>query len=309
MIDELAKRHGVGAEVTAITERAMRGEIDFQESFRSRVALLADLPVAAMDAVSESVALNPGADRLIRGLKHFGYRTAIISGGFHYVGCKLRERLGIDYVYANELEIANDRFTGAVEGHIIDAERKAEILKELCQREHISLQQAIAIGDGANDLPMLSAAGLGRGLPRKTRRESICRARDLELWFGQLAVPYRLQRPRPEPGRPLTTLPGRVAQQLEDALCRCANCAPVEAPGEHRIPRVQHGLEHGKRQAAADAQSLGARFGELVNTCSGDHRGQHVDRLVNGVRDGANRIQRAQPRRVQDVRPGCLVGL
>ena len=161
VIDELAKRHGVGDQVSRITARAMAGEIDFKESFRSRVELLKGLPVSTMDAVAESVSLNPGADRLIRGLKHFGYRTAIISGGFQYVGRKLSERLGIDYVYANQLEEADGLFTGAVRGAIIDAERKANILKQLCGEEEISLQQAIAIGDGANDLPMLSAAGLG----------------------------------------------------------------------------------------------------------------------------------------------------
>ena len=161
VIDELAKLHGVGEQVAAITERAMRGELDFQQSFRERSALLEGLPEQAMAEVAATVALNPGADRLVRVLKHFGYRTAIVSGGFLYVGRKLAERLGIDDVFANELVIEQGRFTGAVAGDVIDAERKAHILRSLCDRDGIALQQAVAIGDGANDLPMLGAAGLG----------------------------------------------------------------------------------------------------------------------------------------------------
>ena len=161
VIDELAKLHGVGAEVAAITERAMRGEINFQESFRERVALLEGLPQDALAKVAQSVSLNEGADRLVRVLKHFGYTTAIVSGGFQSVGRALQARLGIDHVFANQLAFRGDVCTGEVEGEIIDAERKAEILRSLCADEGISLQQAIAIGDGANDLPMLAAAGLG----------------------------------------------------------------------------------------------------------------------------------------------------
>jgi len=161
VIDELARIHGVGDQVAAITERAMRGEIQFQQSFRERAALLRGLPETALKAVAESVVLNEGADRLIRALKHFGYRTAIISGGFHYVGEHLQKALGIDYVFANRLVIREGIMTGEVDGPIVDADRKAELLKEIAQREGISLQQTIALGDGANDLPMLSTAGLG----------------------------------------------------------------------------------------------------------------------------------------------------
>jgi phosphoserine phosphatase len=161
VIDELAHLHGVGAEVAAITERAMRGELPFRESFRRRAALLRGLDEAALRRVAETVALNDGAHRLIRALKHFGYRTAIISGGFQYVGEHLKRELGIDYVYANRLVIREGRMTGEVEGPIVDAERKAEILLEIAAREGIARQQTIAIGDGANDLPMLNAAGLG----------------------------------------------------------------------------------------------------------------------------------------------------
>lgn len=161
VIDELAKMHGVGGEVAAITERAMRGELKFRDSFRKRAALLKGLPESALRQVTESVALNEGAHRLIRALKLFGYKTAIISGGFQYVGEHLRDRLGIDHVHANRLVIENGVMTGEVDGPIIDAERKAELLREIARTEHISRQQTIAIGDGANDLPMLSAAGLG----------------------------------------------------------------------------------------------------------------------------------------------------
>lgn len=161
VIDELARAHGVGEQVVAITERAMRGEIAFQESFRERAALLKGLEESVLKTLAETVALNEGAHRLIRALKHFGYKTAIISGGFQYVGEQLQRSLGIDYVFANRLVIRNGIMTGEVEGTIVDADRKAELLKEIAQREGIALQQTIAVGDGANDLPMLSTAGLG----------------------------------------------------------------------------------------------------------------------------------------------------
>jgi len=161
VIDELARTHGVGEQVVAITERAMRGEIAFQESFRERAALLKGLEESVLKTLAETVALNEGAHRLIRALKHFGYKTAIISGGFQYVGEQLQRSLGIDYVFANRLVIRNGKMTGEVEGAIVDADRKAELLKEIAQREGIALQQTIAVGDGANDLPMLSTAGLG----------------------------------------------------------------------------------------------------------------------------------------------------
>jgi phosphoserine phosphatase len=161
VIDELAKLHGVGAEVSSITDRAMRGEIDFKASFRERVALLRGLPESALREVTDRVPITEGADRLISTLKHFGYRTAIISGGFTQTGERLRREFGIDYVYANDLDVREGRVTGLVRGEIIDAERKARILREICERERIALAQAIAIGDGANDLPMLNVAGLG----------------------------------------------------------------------------------------------------------------------------------------------------
>ena len=161
VMDELARRHGVGSEVSAITRRAMAGEMDFKASFRARAALLAGMPAATLHAVAGNAALNPGAGRLLKALRHFGYRTAIISGGFQYVGEQLKALLGIDYVFANELEVKDGLVTGQVRGEIIDAERKAALLRHIAQQEGIRLAQTIAIGDGANDLPMLSAAGLG----------------------------------------------------------------------------------------------------------------------------------------------------
>ena len=161
VIDELAKKHGVGDQVAAITAAAMAGEIDFKESFRRRVALLEGLSEADLDSVAARVPLTQGAGRLVKALKRFGYTTAIISGGFTYVGERLKRELGIDYVFANTLAIDNARVTGGVVGEIVDAERKAELLREICAKEGIELEQAIAIGDGANDLPMLSIAGLG----------------------------------------------------------------------------------------------------------------------------------------------------
>ncbi len=161
VIDELAQRAGVGVAVSAITERAMRGELDFQSSFRERLALLQGLPETVLNEVYESLTLTEGAEHLIATLKKLGYRTAILSGGFTCIGRRIQERLGIDYLFANELEIRDGRVTGAVSGTIVDAARKAELLRELAVREGISLEQTIAVGDGANDLQMLGAAGLG----------------------------------------------------------------------------------------------------------------------------------------------------
>ena len=161
VIDELAARHGVGEQVSAITAAAMRGEWDFKESLRRRVALLEGLPEAVLAEVAASVHITGGTHRLLNSLRRLGYRTAIISGGFEYVGRRLREKLRIDYLFANSLEVAQGRLTGRVGADIVDAARKAEILEDLCRREGISTHQAIAIGDGANDLPMLTVAGLG----------------------------------------------------------------------------------------------------------------------------------------------------
>ncbi len=161
VIDELAKAAGSGELVSSITESAMRGEIDFQESLRQRLATLKGLDESVMEDIARKLPITEGAERLISNLKKFGYKTAIISGGFTYFGEKLQERLGVDYVYANRLEIIDGKLTGGVIGDIVDGPKKAELLRKIAEKEQISLQQAIAVGDGANDLPMLSIAGLG----------------------------------------------------------------------------------------------------------------------------------------------------
>ncbi|MCA0444953.1 MAG: phosphoserine phosphatase SerB [Bacteroidetes bacterium] len=161
VINELARRAGVGEEVSEITESAMRGEIDYRESLRRRLQLIKGLDAAVLQDIANNLQLNEGAERLISILKSLGYKTAIISGGFTYFGNFLKDKLGIDYVFANELEIRDGVVTGNVLGEIVDAARKAEVLKLLAEKENISLEQVIAVGDGANDLPMLACAGLG----------------------------------------------------------------------------------------------------------------------------------------------------
>lgn len=162
VIDELADRAGVGDKVKAITERAMRGEIDFNESFRERVALLKGLDTSVMKDIAENLPITEGLDRLMTVLKRTGYKTAILSGGFTYFGNYLKRRFGFDYVYANELEVDDQgRLTGRSIGEIVDGKRKAELLKVMAQVEQVDIQQTVAVGDGANDLPMLSTAGLG----------------------------------------------------------------------------------------------------------------------------------------------------
>lgn len=161
VIDELAERAGVGEQVKAITERAMRGEIDFCESFRERVALLKGLDVSVMDDIARNLPITEGVDRMMQVLKRAGYKTAILSGGFTYFGHYLKQRFGFDYVYANELEIEDGKLTGRYVGEIVDGRRKAELLKLIAQVENVNIAQTIAVGDGANDLPMLGTAGLG----------------------------------------------------------------------------------------------------------------------------------------------------
>ena len=161
VIDELADRAGVGEQVRAITESAMRGEIDFTESFAQRVALLRGLDVSVMEEIARSLPIMEGADRLMSVLKMCGYKIAILSGGFTYFGNYLKQRFDVDYVYANELEIADGKLTGRYLGDVVNGKRKAELLKLIAQVEKIQLEQVIAVGDGANDLPMLNLAGLG----------------------------------------------------------------------------------------------------------------------------------------------------
>ncbi|MBQ0798342.1 MAG: phosphoserine phosphatase SerB [Porticoccaceae bacterium] len=161
VIDELAIQAGVGAEVAAITERAMHGELDFADSFRQRVALLKGLDESVLETVYQDLVLTEGAEHLMQTLATLGYKTAILSGGFTYFAERIRQRLGMDYMFANELDISDGKVTGKVSGNIVDGERKAELLVQLAAQEVISLEQTIAVGDGANDLPMLSLAGLG----------------------------------------------------------------------------------------------------------------------------------------------------
>jgi phosphoserine phosphatase len=161
VIDELAKAAGVGEQVAEITELAMRGELDFNTSFTRRMALLKGLDESVLEDIAANLRVTEGAEKLISSLKKLGYKTAILSGGFQYFGEYLQNKLGIDYVYANALDVVDGKVTGEVKGPVVNGERKAELLKMLAEREGITTEQTIAVGDGANDLPMLGAAGLG----------------------------------------------------------------------------------------------------------------------------------------------------
>lgn len=189
VIDELARVHGVLEEVSKITEQAMKGELDFAQSLTRRVALLAGLPVETLDRIAANLPMNPGADRLARLLKAMGVRLAVASGGFSVAARALGARLGLDDAYSNALEAKEGRLTGRLDGPIVDAARKAEILGELAAREGITLDATLAVGDGANDKPMLLAAGLGVAYRAKaTLREAADATLDMGgldglLWF------------------------------------------------------------------------------------------------------------------------------
>ncbi|KJD36237.1 phosphoserine phosphatase [Tamlana sedimentorum] len=161
VIDELAELAGVGEKVKAITEAAMQGEIDFNESFKRRMKLLEGLSEEVLQGVAQRLPITKGARRLIDTLKSYGFKTAILSGGFTYFGHYLQKELGIDYVYANQLEIKDGALTGNYLGDIVNGAKKAEYLKEIADKEGIHINQTIAVGDGANDLQMLNLAGLG----------------------------------------------------------------------------------------------------------------------------------------------------
>jgi len=178
VIDELAKEAGVGDQVVAITEAAMRGEIDFNESFKRRVALLKGLDAAVLERIAERLPLTEGAEELVSNLKSLGFKTAILSGGFTYFAHRLQQKLGFDYVHANELDIRDGKVTGEVVGTVVNGERKAQLLREIAAKEGVCLEQCIAVGDGANDLPMLSIAGLGiafraKPLVRRSAKQAI----------------------------------------------------------------------------------------------------------------------------------------
>lgn len=178
VIDELAREAGVGDQVAEITERAMQGELDFSQSFAERLGLLKGLDESVLESIAQRLKMTEGAEHLISSLKSLGYRTAILSGGFTYFARHLQRKLGIDYVHANELEIVDGKVTGQVSGPIVDGQRKAQLLLEIAEKERISREQVIAVGDGANDLPMLSQAGLGvafraKPLVKESARHSI----------------------------------------------------------------------------------------------------------------------------------------
>lgn len=205
VIDELAIEAGVGEEVAAITEQAMRGEIDFDGSLQRRVSLLQGVDEGVLAAVAQRLKLTEGAETLFANLQHLGFRTAILSGGFTYFGHFLQQKLKIDYVYANTLEIENNRLTGRVSGRIVNGARKAALLDELARKENISLEQVIAVGDGANDLPMLGKAGLGIAFRAKPVVRQ--RARQAISTLGLDAILYLMglrdheQLPAPRPAR------------------------------------------------------------------------------------------------------------
>lgn len=175
VIDELAERASVGPQVREITASAMRGEIDFRESFTRRVGLLRGLDVSVMEEIARSLPITEGLERMMTVLKRVGYKTAILSGGFTYFGNYLRQKYGFDYVYANELEIEEGKLTGRYVGEIVDGRRKAELLRLLCQFEAINIAQSVAVGDGANDLPMLNLAGLGIAFHAKPKVKATAR--------------------------------------------------------------------------------------------------------------------------------------
>lgn len=161
VIDELAKLAGVGEQVAAVTASAMRGEIDFKQSFAHRISLLRGLPIEKVLELVGRIPLTPGVERLLKEFHARGVRTAIASGGFTFVARELQQRLGIDHVHTNELDIVDGHVSGKVSGEIIDATRKAEILREIARTEGIPIEQTVAVGDGANDMKMLAAAGTG----------------------------------------------------------------------------------------------------------------------------------------------------
>jgi phosphoserine phosphatase len=160
IIDELAEVAGVGADVKAMTAEAMNGNLEFTDAVKKRVSLLKGLTVEQLESLTRSIHLTPGTEDLISTLHFMGYKVGVISGGFSFFTDYLKQRLGLDYVFANELEIEDGKVTGRIKGDIIDAERKGDILIDIARLEGITMDQIVAVGDGANDRFMLENAGL-----------------------------------------------------------------------------------------------------------------------------------------------------
>jgi phosphoserine phosphatase len=173
LIDELAGLAGAKEQVAAITARAMRGELDFQKALAERVKTLEGLPFEQAKALADRSVLTPGADRFVRVLQGLGYRIGLVSGGFTFFVDDLRQRYGLDFAFANELEVADGKLTGRVRGAIVDGERKAQVLRDMAQAYHLRLGQTVAVGDGANDVLMLQTAGLGIAFRAKPKLQEV----------------------------------------------------------------------------------------------------------------------------------------
>ena len=185
VINELADANGVGDKVKAITVRAMNGEMSFDESLKTRVSFLKGLDRSKMEGILARLELNPGVAKLIQEVKKQGYKTAIISGGFKYFAESFRQRLQMDYVFANDLEWEDDKLTGRVNGTIVNAEEKARLVLELAKKENLTIEQVVAVGDGANDIPMLLTAGLGIAFHAK---EKVKREANHQMGFGPMSI-------------------------------------------------------------------------------------------------------------------------
>lgn len=238
VIDELADRAGVGPEVRAVTESAMRGEIDFTESFTRRIALLRGLDVSVMEEIARNLPITEGLERLMTILKRVGYKTAILSGGFTYFGNYLKQKYGFDYVYANELEVEEGRLTGRHVGEIVDGRRKAELLRLLCQVENINIAQSIAVGDGANDLPMLDLAGVGHRVPRQAQGESYGQPVDIDDRSGRRTLFPRSERFLDRINRDAAPFPSSLRPARRRMLRRCRGSGSEErsASGGEPLP-------------------------------------------------------------------------
>ena len=236
VIDELAERAGVGDAVREITARAMRGEIDFRESFTERVALLKGLDVSVMEEIARNLPITEGLERMMTILKRVGYKTAILSGGFTYFGNYLRQKYGFDYVYANELEIEQGKLTGRYVGEVVDGRRKAELLRLLCQFEEINIAQSVAVGDGANDLPMLNLAGLGIAFHAKPKVKATARQSISTIGLDGILYFLGLKDSRIEQ-EPHATVGAALCGPARGGVLRL----PVRGARRRRHARARHG--------------------------------------------------------------------